>query len=228
MDRLRACGLPTAGHHYVCIVTESGGQDTGLSVLQETGRTHAALLVGALEGGTQACALIAARPRTTQPSLSAEIKARLTEAASRGALAGAALSKTETDVTRLARNMSESRAALSFARRGEVIQTESVALERLLQHVSDHPEVRNFVDDQLGSLLAMDSRTGSQLVPTIEALVRTGSKTSAAMALNIRRQSLYYRLDRASTTLGLDLDDARQLATLAVALVGRRVLERRE
>jgi len=40
----------------------------------------------------------------------------------------------------------------------------------------------------------------------------------------MRRQSLYYRLDQIANLLDVDLDDPKQLVTLAVAVTARRML----
>ena len=67
------------------------------------------------------------------------------------------------------------------------------------------------MNDQLGPLLEVDARTGSELVPTLDAYLDAGlSKTAAAAALGIRRQTLYHRLERIGQALaGLDLADRR-------------------
>jgi purine catabolism regulator len=40
----------------------------------------------------------------------------------------------------------------------------------------------------------------------------------------MRRQSLYYRLDQIANLLDVNLDDPKQLVTLAVAVTARRTL----
>jgi hypothetical protein len=51
-----------------------------------------------------------------------------------------------------------------------------------------------------------------------------GNKAEAAKRLHMRRQSLYYRLDQIANLLDVDLDDPKQLVTLAVAVTARRML----
>jgi purine catabolism regulator len=85
--------------------------------------------------------------------------------------------------------------------------------------------MRQFVDDQIGILGRADSAKGGQLAPTLDALIACGgSKAAAAKLLHIRRQSLYYRLDQITKMLDVDLDDPKQLTTLAVAVTARRLL----
>jgi purine catabolism regulator len=40
----------------------------------------------------------------------------------------------------------------------------------------------------------------------------------------MRRQSLYYRLDQISNLIDVDLDDPKQMITLAVAITARRLV----
>ena len=49
-------------------------------------------------------------------------------------------------------------------------------------------------------------------------------KAEAAKRLHMRRQSLYYRLDQIAKLLDVDLDDPKQLVTLAVAVTAQRML----
>jgi purine catabolism regulator len=106
-----------------------------------------------------------------------------------------------------------------------VVGVQTLALERLLAAHGDLDALRQFVDDQIGVLGRADSAKGGQLCSTLEALIACGgSKAAAAKQLHIRRQSLYYRLDQITKMLDVDLDDAKQLTALAVAVTARRML----
>ena len=227
--RLSACGLPTSEHDYVCVVAESTAERTALSVLHELGRTHMNILVGALEGGAVACAVIVTRHRAGSSVLTMDLRDKLRRYASGGWVARAAVGKTEADLADLPRSMSETRRALTFAsadhEKTRVILTQNVALRRFIDHLSDLPELRRFVDEQLGPLIASDARFGGQLTQTLDVVIHARTKTDAALQLNIRRQSLYYRLDRISELLDVDLGDPDQLAAFSMALAGRQALQ---
>jgi purine catabolism regulator len=108
-----------------------------------------------------------------------------------------------------------------------VTGVQTLALERLLAAHGDRDAVRQFVDDQIGILLAADAAKGSQLLVTLETFVACGgSKAEAAKRLHIRRQSLYYRLEQISKMTAVNLEDPHQLMTLAVATAARGLAAR--
>ena len=107
-----------------------------------------------------------------------------------------------------------------------VVSVQALALERLLTAHGNPEATRQFVDDQIGALARADSARNSQLSHTLEVLAACGgSKAEAAKRLHVRRQSLYYRLDQISKLLDVDMDDPKQLMTLAVAITARRLVD---
>jgi purine catabolism regulator len=91
-------------------------------------------------------------------------------------------------------------------------------LERLLWADRDGGELREFVERNLGPLLAHDRERKLALMPTLEALcAHGGRKAEAARALHLHRQALYHRIARIEALLGVDLSDPRRLTTLHVA-----------
>lgn len=103
-----------------------------------------------------------------------------------------------------------------------------LGLRLLLGRLGDGPELSRFVEDELGPLLAHDSRGRSALVPTLVAYLNAGGrKAEAARALHIERRSLYHRLDRIGALLGSDLDDPSVRLRLQVALQALDVLRQR-
>jgi purine catabolism regulator len=140
----------------------------------------------------------------------------------------AAVSRAVHETSQLPRAMADTRSTLSLGQgmhlKEPVAGVQTLALERLLAAQSDRDGIRQFVDDQLGVLLAADSAKGSQLLVTLETLIACGgSKAQAAKNLHIRRQSLYYRLEQISRMTAFDLEDPHELTTLAVAAAARRV-----
>jgi purine catabolism regulator len=92
-------------------------------------------------------------------------------------------------------------------------------LERLLAAVVDERVLAEFVQRNLGPLLAHDRDHKLALLGTLQALcAHGGHKASAARDLHLHRQALYHRIGRIEALLGVDLSDAARLTTLDVAL----------
>lgn len=100
-----------------------------------------------------------------------------------------------------------------------------LGVHRLLARLTTDPDLAAFIDEQLGPLLDHDGSTGSGLVRTLEVFLGSGlSKTVAAQALGIRRQTLYGRLAKIDGLLGgLDLTARERRTAIDLALVGRRL-----
>lgn len=77
----------------------------------------------------------------------------------------------------------------------------------------------------LGPLLAWEAAHPSDLVRTLEVHLRHGcSPTRTAALLHIGRQSLYQRLERIESLLGLEIDDPDLLGELLTAACAHRVV----
>ena len=133
------------------------------------------------------------------------------------------------DVAGLARSLPAAQEAARLANtlviESRVVLANDLGVYHLLSSVVADTELERFVNDQLGPLLEVDARTGSELVPTLDAYLDAGlSKTAAAAALGIRRQTLYARLERIGQTLaGVDLTDRRRRTAVDLALVSWRL-----
>lgn len=99
---------------------------------------------------------------------------------------------------------------------------------RLLIVLAQGPELANYVEDELGPLLAHDAAASNPMLPTLRAILNSdGHKTDAAKALYVQRRTLYYRIERIEALLGASLTDpdTRQrllLATRGLDLLGKR------
>ncbi|CAM3677750.1 PucR family transcriptional regulator [Nocardioides zeicaulis] len=79
-------------------------------------------------------------------------------------------------------------------------------------------------EEQVGALIAHDSRHRSELLRTLDTYLTLGtSKAAAATALGIRRQSLYDRLERIERLLGVEIDDADQQLGLRLGVLAWRL-----
>jgi purine catabolism regulator len=111
---------------------------------------------------------------------------------------------------------------------GRCVHFEHLGVQRLLFQLRDNPELASFYDDLLGKLQAHDERQGAELVNTLEAFFEwNGNHVRTAQALHLHRNTLLYRLERAKTVLGVELDDAETRLALQVALKIGRVIGRR-
>lgn len=157
-------------------------------------------------------------------SIDAELRATVG-----GSVSLMAAGPTVGDVTGLARSVPQALEAATLATklslRSRLVLASDLGVYNLLSGVVADAELERFVDEQLGPLLEQDARTGSELVRTLDAYLEAGlSKTTAAAALGIRRQTMYARLERISRLLGgLAPDDRQRRTALDLALVTWRM-----
>lgn len=98
-------------------------------------------------------------------------------------------------------------------------------LGRLLWMLRDSSELRDFADARLAPLLEHDRQRNARLTQTLYVYCTHGAnKSLAARALHVERQSLYHRLRRIETILGVDLDDEDTLLGLHLALRAHRII----
>jgi purine catabolism regulator len=92
-------------------------------------------------------------------------------------------------------------------------------LDYLLWTLRQEPALRRFVDLRLSQLREHDRENGTDFVNTLETFMRhNGHKADAARSLHIERQSLYYRISRIESLIGVDLDDPDMRLALHLSL----------
>lgn len=95
--------------------------------------------------------------------------------------------------------------ASSNPREGRVRDVQDYAVERLLAGVPRAPEVEDFVEEQLGRLLAADRAKGGMLTETLHTWLEAGCNTTAtAGRLYLERQTMHKRLTRIFALVGGD------------------------
>jgi purine catabolism regulator len=106
-----------------------------------------------------------------------------------------------------------------------VVYCEDLHAWQLFLQVS--PSVlEQYVEAQIGPLLAYDRENGTQLTRTLEVyLAENLSKQHTANALYIHRQTLYYRLEQIGQLLGKDWDSPVRRLALETALSAHRFLQ---
>lgn len=225
--RLLAAGVAVSDQQYACITVDPSRVESAAHIVDAIVRLVGSGVFGLVDGVL--CGVVAGPADSASPNVAhiARNKA-IAELLPQSRLC-AAVSRTVRDVTDLPRAMSETRATLSLGQdlhmNEAVVSVQALALERLLSAHGDPEATRQFVDDQIGPLARADSARNRQLSRTVEVLAACGgSKAEAAKRLHVRRQSLYYRLDQISRLLDVDMDDPKQLMTLAVAITAERLV----
>ncbi|RMG97184.1 MAG: hypothetical protein D6706_08910 [Chloroflexi bacterium] len=100
-----------------------------------------------------------------------------------------------------------------------VVEFRSLGVYRLLIRLENIPEVRDFVRQVIGPLVAYDQEHRSNLVETIDAYFDNhGNISKTAESLYIHRNTLLYRLERIQELTGHDLDQANMRLALQLAL----------
>ena len=117
------------------------------------------------------------------------------------------------------------RAALSIARSTgrTVAWHEDLAVERLMLAIPP-AELRAFVDQAIGPLVAHALENFSSLCPTLEGFLGVGNAAEAARRLFIHYNTMKHRMARITELLGVDLREPRIRLTLALALEVRKLL----
>ncbi|KUO11555.1 PucR family transcriptional regulator [Streptomyces sp. DSM 15324] len=109
-----------------------------------------------------------------------------------------------------------------------VASSRAFALERELTRggvPANRERLAGMVQHALGPLLEWEAAHPSDLVRTLEVHLRNGcSPTRTAALLHIGRQSLYQRLERIESLLGLEIDDPDLLGELLTAACAHRVV----
>ena len=232
LDKATGLGVDLQGELIVLAVSsgEPGAgfrNDTdGTKTLQQLRRAMRAIkwpgVVGLVDH--RAVAVASARPNPELRELAAKVLPMLAPETHVG------MSK-PTRASLLPQAFSEARAAEQLgpgAGEGFIHFYDDLALYRLLAPLAPGPELGNFVESELGPLIAHDQAHHSDLVRTLDAYLQAnGSKTTAAQLLHLQRRSIYYRLEKIEGLLGRSIDSPTQRARLYVALRGNELLETR-
>ncbi|MFI0817392.1 PucR family transcriptional regulator [Streptomyces sp. NPDC021098] len=124
----------------------------------------------------------------------------------------------------------QSRSAASVAAAAttaEVRHFDDLGALRLLVALSEGPELRRYVEDELGPLLERDALVKNPLLPTLRTFLDCGgNKARAADELFIQRRTLYHRLEKLSEILGLDLTRVGNQQRLQLAVRGHDLLRK--
>jgi PucR family transcriptional regulator, purine catabolism regulatory protein len=100
-------------------------------------------------------------------------------------------------------------------------------LRGLVYALREEPLVQDYVERELGQLLAHDAGHGSRLYEFLAAYCRNGAnKTAAADELFISRAALYDRIAKVEKVLGVNLTDPEVVLALHFAVLARETMRR--
>ncbi len=231
-QRARGVGLsPKDGQQVVAIVLEVGGRTSGRDSVSDVIAARETAF-GVL--GPATAAEVDGRISIAAVAAAGNLRSRLNEFAdlfdvyvkqSGRRSYTAAVAPPVKEIAGLPEALSSAKATLLLARRltpaARLVLSEDFALYQLLADTADDAALADFVQSQLGPLLEHDSRTGSELLQTLDVyLDEAMSKVAAAGRLSIRRQTLYARLERISALLGgADLSSRERRIAIDLALV---------
>lgn len=101
----------------------------------------------------------------------------------------------------------------------------SIGVYQLL-HAVPYPILSDFVQDQLGELIAYENKHHLHLIDTLAMYFKCmGSKGETAKRLFIHRQTLYNRLEKISDILGEDYFQPQRRHCLEMAMLGYPLIE---
>lgn len=116
--------------------------------------------------------------------------------------------------------VAEAGALPAAVRESDCYSIGDVRLRGLLCILGDDPRVQSFAVRTLNPLLVRDAREGGDWVSTLGTYLRLrGNKSLAAQRLGISRQTLYERLARIESLLGVQVDDPETSASLFAAIM---------
>jgi PucR family transcriptional regulator, purine catabolism regulatory protein len=234
--RARALGVPVAGRRLLPVVIRlagpggPGGLEAQARALQVADATAAVCragrvpaLVGSLDD-TRVGALLALPPRADPDAVLGRLAGQLRRRLGDDDVIGAG--SVVDSVPEVQRSFLEAEQVAEVAARGGAglafYRLPDLRLRGLLHLLRDDPRVQAFAERELGPLLRHDAASGGQLLATLTAYLEAGgNKAEAAKRANLARPTMYERLRRIETVLGVSLDSAQSRTSLHVAVMAQ-------
>src|SRR5919198_2432555 len=243
--RARALGVPLEGRSLTGVVVRPTGEHIGPGGMPELLRDLAsqavvalpALRIPALVGplDDHRVAVLLSQERIAQAdavlaTLSDRLHAVLARRSDAGELvvgAGSTVHGVAGAQSTLREAMQVADAAVGMPGYRAYFRPPDLRLRGLVHALRDEPAVRDYVERELGTLLAHDAAHGSRLFEFLAAYCRCGgNKTAAAAELFISRAALYDRIGKVERVLGVDLADPAVVVGLHFAVLARETLSR--
>jgi purine catabolism regulator len=244
-ERAQALGVPLAGRNLTGVVVRPTGEPTGPGGLPGLLRDLAAQAVAAMRAlhipaivgpvdDHRVALLISQDPLAEAGpvlnALSDRLHAVFERRARAGALvigAGSTVRGPERAHTTVQEAMQVAEAVVGSPGQRSYFRPPDLRLRGLVHALRREPAVAEYVDRELGLLLAYDAAHGTRLYEFLDAFCRCGgNKTATAAALFISRPALYDRIAKVERVLGVDLSDPDVIHGLHFAVLARETLER--
>jgi purine catabolism regulator len=245
--RARGIGVPLDGRRLTGVVVRPTGEHTGPGGLPGLLRDLASqavlamqalrlpALVGPLDDHRVAV-LISQDPITEAEPVLATLSDRLHAVFDRRSDAGVLVIGAGSTVVGVERAQSTLREAMQVAEAAvgmpgtrSYFRPPDLRLRGLVHALRHESAVVEYVERELGQLLAYDQAHGSRLFDFLAAYCRCGgNKTAAAAELFISRAALYDRIGKVERVLGVDLADPAVVVGLHFAVLARETLGRPE
>ncbi|MFE2513816.1 PucR family transcriptional regulator [Streptomyces mirabilis] len=228
----RLVGVSAHGARELGVVDRAARSLGGVAVLRAAFPGDVLALVAMPDDAVRAVAARRDVVRAVQEAFRTVAEAGLTVAVGHAVLAGGGWLRWS-ETLRAARTTLELALTVPSAEPGPtggpvVTSSRALTLERELTRGgvdANRDRLARLVQHTLGPLLAWEAAHPSDLVRTLEIHLRHGcSPTRTAALLHIGRQSLYQRLERIESLLGLEIDDPDLLGELLAALCAHRIV----
>lgn len=228
----RLVGVSAHGARELGVVDRAARSLGGVAVLRAAFPGDVLALVAMPDDAVRAVTARRDVVRAVQEAFRAVAEAGVTVAVGHAVLAGGGWLRWS-ETLRAARTTLELALTVPSAEPGPtggpvVTSSRALTLERELTRGgvdANRDRLARLVQHTLGPLLAWEAAHPSDLVRTLEIHLRHGcSPTRTAALLHIGRQSLYQRLERIESLLGLEIDDPDLLGELLAALCAHRIV----
>ncbi|MFD7047934.1 PucR family transcriptional regulator [Streptomyces mirabilis] len=228
----RLVGVSAHGARELGVVDRAARSLGGVAVLRATFPGDVLALVAMPDDAVRAVTARRDVVRAVQEAFRTVAEAGMTVAVGHAVLAGGGWLRWS-ETLRAARTTLELALTVPSAEPGPtggpaVTSSRALTLERELTRGgvdANRDRLARLVQHTLGPLLAWEAAHPSDLVRTLEIHLRHGcSPTRTAALLHIGRQSLYQRLERIESLLGLEIDDPDLLGELLAALCAHRIV----
>lgn len=219
-----ASGLAGAASYVLVVVAAAGTAEPSApdEALRDTCRRLPTTVPARLEGDPCALALVPLDADPGDATAFGSVLSRVAPVAERrGAAAVVERAATLADVPGVYRRLAaDARLAARAGLGGGLVHPTDRLLVRRLA-TAGAAEAFEAVRSTLGAVLASPEHLG--LLEVIDALARGVNKKGVALALDLTRGGVYYRIRRLRELTGLDPDSAADLHRLATALVAYRL-----
>lgn len=128
------------------------------------------------------------------------------------------------------KNESNARDAITINRKSDLVRPvlfiDDAKVEQALLHMKDNALMLEYINSTVGKLEAFDKENNTQLVTTLEELIKVmGVRVKAAKNLFLHRNTLTQRIKKIEAIIECNLSRESELISLAIALKVKRLIK---